>query len=38
MQGKSCFNFKVADKTLFAELDDLTSRGFARFRRGGFGG
>jgi hypothetical protein len=28
MQGKSCFNFKVADEALFKELEDLTSKGF----------
>jgi hypothetical protein len=26
MQGKSCFNFKVVDNTLFAELQELTAR------------
>jgi hypothetical protein len=30
MQGKSCFNFKRADPELFAELEELTRRGFAR--------
>ena len=29
MQGKSCFNFKVADEALFKELEQLTSNGFA---------
>jgi hypothetical protein len=28
MQGKSCFNLKVADEALFKELEDLTSNGF----------
>lgn len=36
MQGKSCFNFKAVDETLFAELDDLTARAFAAFRTMGF--
>jgi hypothetical protein len=38
MQGKSCFNFKVADEDLFKELEDLTVRGFEAFRKGTFGG
>jgi hypothetical protein len=29
MQGKSCFNFAREDDTLFAELTELTRRGFA---------
>jgi hypothetical protein len=32
MQGKGCFNFTVPDEVLFAELAQLTARGFARFR------
>jgi hypothetical protein len=28
MQGKSCFNFKVVDEQLFAELRRLTVKGF----------
>ena len=35
MQGKSCFNFKVVDEDLFAELDQLTGESFAAFRRAG---
>lgn len=31
MQGKSCFNFKRVETTLFAELDQLTKKGFERF-------
>ncbi|PKR77150.1 hypothetical protein CEY16_10425 [Halalkalibacillus sediminis] len=31
MQGKSCFNFKKYDDTLFKELENLTSRSFKRF-------
>ena len=38
MQGKSCFNFKVRDEGLFAELEQLTAEGFEAFRRGGFWG
>ena len=26
MQGKSCFNFKSLDESLFSDLDDLTAR------------
>jgi hypothetical protein len=36
MQGKSCFNFRRVDETLFAELADLTACGFERFRETGF--
>jgi hypothetical protein len=36
MQGKSCFNFTVADETLFNELAQLTARGFAFGRDAGF--
>ena len=36
MQGKSCFNFKTVDESLFAELEELTIRGFDAFRRAGF--
>jgi hypothetical protein len=35
MQGKSCFNFKTPDPTLFAELALLTERGFARYQQAG---
>jgi hypothetical protein len=28
MQGKSCFNFRVADEALLGELDGLTQRAF----------
>jgi hypothetical protein len=37
MQGKSCFNFKALDEALFAELEDLTTQGFAMARKAGFG-
>jgi hypothetical protein len=36
MQGKSCFNFKVVDQKLFAELEELSIRAFDAFRRAGF--
>jgi hypothetical protein len=36
MQGKSCFNFKSDDEALFNELEQLTVRGIAGFRRAGF--
>src|SRR5262245_11014696 len=32
MQGKACFNFKVADDELFTELETLTADGFAMWR------
>src|SRR6478672_975034 len=32
MQGKSCFNFTSSDSKLFAELENLTVRGFEAFR------
>jgi len=33
MQGKSCFNFKKIDKSLFDELAQLTKQGFERFTK-----
>jgi hypothetical protein len=36
MQGKSCFNFKSDDEELVNELEQLTVRGIAGFRRAGF--
>ena len=36
MQGKSCFNFKAPDKALFAELADLTRRGYEDYVRQGY--
>jgi hypothetical protein len=36
MQGKSCFNFKVVDEVLFAELDELTGQSFVAFRKAGY--
>jgi hypothetical protein len=35
MQGKSCFNFRTADRALFEELAALTARGFERYRADG---
>jgi len=37
MQGKSCFNFKAADETLFKELEQLTTKGLALGREAGVG-
>lgn len=36
MQGKSCFNFKSVDEALFRELDELTARSIAGFKKAGF--
>ena len=36
MQGKTCFNFKSDDEALFKELEQLTVRGIAGFRKAGF--
>ena len=36
MQGKTCFNFKVADETLFQELEGLTKRACEAFKKAGF--
>ena len=38
MQGKSCFNFKTVDDSLFDELEQLTVQAFAAFRRAGYVG
>lgn len=35
MQGKSCFNFTHMDEGLFQELDQLTKRGYERFKKQG---
>jgi len=32
MQGKSCFNFRAPDDTLFAELGELTRAGLEKYR------
>jgi len=36
MQGKSCFNFKAVDESLFEELGRLTAQGIAGFRKAGY--
>ncbi|MEX2572305.1 MAG: hypothetical protein WD737_13485 [Gemmatimonadota bacterium] len=36
MQGKSCFNFTAPDPELLGELEDLTQRGFTRYRAAGY--
>ncbi len=36
MQGKSCFNFKVVDGALFAELAALTGLGFEHYQAAGY--
>jgi hypothetical protein len=33
MQGKSCFNFKTVEKSLFDELKTLVKQGHERFLR-----
>jgi len=38
MQGKSCFSFKAVDDALFDELERLTARSFAAFRKAGYVG
>jgi hypothetical protein len=35
MQGKSCFNFAVADEKIFSELAQLTKKGFDKFKQEG---
>jgi hypothetical protein len=37
MQGKSCFNFKTQDESLFEELEKMVAQGFDASRAGGFG-
>jgi hypothetical protein len=36
LQGKSCFNFSKSDPALFKELEELTARCIAAFRKAGF--
>jgi hypothetical protein len=36
MHGKSCFNFKTVDPSLFGELAQLALRGFERYRDAGY--
>jgi len=33
MQGKSCFNFKVVDKALLADLSELTTKSFEFYKK-----
>jgi len=33
MQGKSCFNFKVVDKALLADLSELTKKSFEFYKK-----
>jgi hypothetical protein len=35
MQGKSCFNFTVADESLVSEIEELTQRGYQAFADNG---
>jgi hypothetical protein len=35
-QGKTCFNFKVADEALFQELERVTERACSAFKKAGF--
>jgi hypothetical protein len=36
MQGKTCFNFKSHDESLFKELEQLTAQGMVSFARSGY--
>lgn len=36
MQGKSCFNFKSVDSTLFVELEILIQAGFVSYQEQGY--
>ena len=36
MQGKTCLNFKRSDEELFKELEQLTARGLAAFKKAGY--
>jgi len=33
MQGKSCFNFKVVDKAILADLSELTTKSFEFYKK-----
>jgi hypothetical protein len=35
LNGKTCFHFKKLEPELFAELEQLTAKGFAKFREAG---
>ncbi|MBV1884579.1 MAG: hypothetical protein KUG82_23270 [Pseudomonadales bacterium] len=36
MQGKSCFNFKSIDLTLFKELTELVKKGYIQYKDSGY--
>lgn len=36
MQGKSCFNFRSSDPSLFNELAELTEEGFQDYKKKGY--
>jgi hypothetical protein len=36
MHGKSCFNFKSVDESLFKELDNVTEASLVALRKGGY--
>ena len=36
LQGKTCFNFSSPDPVLFTELEELTAKSTAAFRKAGF--
>jgi hypothetical protein len=36
MQGKSCFNFKMVDETVFQELAQLTAKVLTGMRNAGY--
>jgi len=36
LQGKTCFNFSSPDPVLFEELEELTTKSIAAFRKAGF--
>ena len=36
LQGKTCFNFSSPDPVLFKELEELTTKSIAAFRKAGF--
>jgi hypothetical protein len=35
LQDQSCFNFKVFDKSLLADLSELTKQGFEFYKKNG---
>ena len=36
MQGKSCFNFRTVDESIFKELKELTSSGYVKYKNAGY--